>query len=186
MAATPAASQLIGVLRQNATLALAALPNGMTSSGSAPIRKMACTLFSRPSTHNAAAAAIASGRAIAGAASGHDQDHEREDDGTRGDQLAAQDSRMHGDAAGERECKGREHRDAPVAHDETNKAMRKPARNRSRSERPEGVRRERRWSWRHRMPVHRRPAEWPIATMRQAGRTRAAADTRAFTDRMVM
>ena len=50
------------VLRQNATLALSTPPNGRTMSGSAPISKMACTLFSSPSTHNAAASAIPSGR----------------------------------------------------------------------------------------------------------------------------
>ena len=62
MAATSVASQRNGESRQNATLALAALPNGRIRIGSAPISRIACTLFSRPSTHNAAAGAIASGR----------------------------------------------------------------------------------------------------------------------------
>ena len=58
-----AASQADRVLFQNATLALVVLPNGITSSGRAAISKIAWTLFSRPSTHNAAATAIPSGRA---------------------------------------------------------------------------------------------------------------------------
>ena len=52
------------MLLQNATLPLFGPPNGSTSSGSAPISKMAWTLFSRPSTHNPAATAIHSGRAM--------------------------------------------------------------------------------------------------------------------------
>ncbi len=63
MAAITVASQLDRASFQNATLALVAAPNGRISSGSAPISKIACTLFSSPSTHKAAAAAIASGRA---------------------------------------------------------------------------------------------------------------------------
>ncbi len=49
---------------QNPTLALVALPNGRSIGGSAPISRIACTLFSRPSTHNPAAIAIASGRPV--------------------------------------------------------------------------------------------------------------------------
>ena len=49
--------------RQNATLLPAAAPKARPSSGSVPINRMACTLFSSPSTHSAAAAAISSGRA---------------------------------------------------------------------------------------------------------------------------
>ena len=49
------------------------------------------------------ASAIHSGRATCGAASGHDQDQQREDDRAGRDKLAAQDARVHGDAAGERE-----------------------------------------------------------------------------------
>jgi hypothetical protein len=64
MAAIAAAGQRNRAWLQAATLALAALPNGITSNGSAPISKIACTLFSRPSTHNAAASAIPSGRAM--------------------------------------------------------------------------------------------------------------------------
>ena len=58
----------------------------------------------------------------AGAASDRDQDHQREDHRARRDELRAQDPRMHGDAAGERECHGREHRHAPVAQDGAGKA----------------------------------------------------------------
>ena len=64
MAATAVAGQADCGVRQNPTLALPADPNGKTSSGSAPISKIACTLFSSPSTHNPAAAANPSGRAL--------------------------------------------------------------------------------------------------------------------------
>src|SRR3981081_3176295 len=121
-AATPVASQPDRLLLQNATLALPALPNGITSSGSAAISNMACHLFSRPRTHQPAPHATLPERPRdPGAASDHDQDHERKDDKTGRDELAAQNPRMHGDAAGECECKSCHQRDAPVAHDEANK-----------------------------------------------------------------
>ena len=91
---------------------------------------------------SAAASAIAERTRDAGAASDHDQDQQREDDGARRHQFAAQNARMHGDAAGEGECKGRHQRDAPVAHHMADQGQRKSARNRSRSATPAGVRRE--------------------------------------------
>ena len=63
IAATAVTGQRERAWFQNAILALSALPNGRMTSGSAPISRIACTLFSRPSTHNPAAAASASGRA---------------------------------------------------------------------------------------------------------------------------
>jgi hypothetical protein len=51
----------------------------------------------------------------------YDKDHQRKDDRACRDKLAAQDAGVHRDAAGERECKSRQQRDAPVAHDAANK-----------------------------------------------------------------
>ena len=157
-AATTAASQPDRALRQNATLALAALPNGRTSSGSAPISRIACTLFSRPSTQRprrprsrAAARCWRGGR--------RDQDHQREDDRTGRDQFGAQNARMHRDAAGEREGKRCDQRDAPVANDADGPGRRRSARSRLRSARRERARREPRWSWRRRRRRRRRPVE---------------------------
>ena len=100
----------------------AALPNGRIRSGSAPIRRIACTLFSRPTMHNAAATTMPSGRATMRAAADRDQDHQREDDRAGGNQLAAKDTRMHGQSAGECEGHRRHQRHPPVAEDQAGKA----------------------------------------------------------------
>ena len=57
-AATPAASQLDARVAPERDACASALPNGRIRSGSVPISKIACTLFSRPSTQSAAATAI--------------------------------------------------------------------------------------------------------------------------------
>ena len=62
-----------------------------------------------------------------GAASDRDQEHQREDHGTGGDELAAQNPQMHGDPAGQRERKRRQQRDAPIAHDQPRDAVAKIA-----------------------------------------------------------
>ena len=166
-------------------LRLASLPNGRITSGSTPIRRIACTLFSRPITQSAAAAARPSGRARLRAASDRDQDHQREDDRAGRDKLAAQDARMHGDAAGQREGQRREQRNAPVAKDQAGQGRRRSARSRSRSgsasTRPArtacviAASKAAASSLRHRRQASRRPA----------GRDRAAARNQDLTDRMV-
>ena len=55
-----------------------------------------------------------------GAASDRDQDQKRENDRAGRHKLAAQDARMHGDAAGECEGQRRQHGNAPVAHHAAN------------------------------------------------------------------
>src|SRR3981189_2052244 len=95
MAATMVASHAGVVLRQNATLALSAPPNGSMISGSAAISRIDCTLFSRPNMHNAAASAKTRGPG--------------------GDQLAARGGRSRGDAARESKGERGEHPHPPVA-----------------------------------------------------------------------
>ena len=56
------------------------------------------------------------------AASDRDQDHQRKDHGAGGDELAAQDPRMHGNPAGQREGQRCEQRNAPIAKDQPAKA----------------------------------------------------------------
>ena len=105
-------------LRQNATLALAGVPNGKHQQRQRADQQDRLHLVFKAEHAESQRRAPSERARDAGAAPGHDQDHQREDDRAGRDQLAAQDPRVHGDAAGERECQRCDHRDAPVAHDQ--------------------------------------------------------------------
>ncbi len=178
-------SQLGRASRQNATLALPALPNGSTSKGNARPADRLHFVFKAEPRKSAAATAIASGRAMLALASVSDQDHQCKDDRTCRNQFAAQNAQI---ALRWRrrvqKLMSRSARHASRAR--CDEPMRqRPARSPWRSARPECARRGPRWSSRHQRRRQWRLVAGMIMTRASSRPKRCNSVNLAFTDRMV-
>ena len=122
MAAMAAASQLARLLRQNPTLAPCGAAERQDHKRQHADQEDRLHLVLQTDHAERGGSGHPERARQMRAASDHDQDHQREDHGAGGDELAAQDPRMHGKPAGEREGQRREQRNAPVAEDQARQA----------------------------------------------------------------